>query len=99
MIGTRLLSLWDGLMGCAATLAIIILAFCIMVRTVAPGDVPRRLGIIVGIVILLIMLPAIIVSLWNVMSFGQHLGIIALGVAIVFLLGSSRRRPTNAKRR
>ena len=99
MIETRLLSAWDGLVGSAALIAIIVLAFCVMVRVVKPEEIPRHVGVIVAIVILLIMLPAIIVSLWNGMSFGQHLGITALGVAIVFLLGSSRRRPTNSKRR
>ena len=60
VIETRLFSLWDGLVGSAALIAIVIFALCVMVGAVKPGDVPRHLGVIVGIVILLIMLPAII---------------------------------------
>ena len=53
---------------------------------------------IVGIVILLIMLPAIIVSLWNSMTLGQHLSI-ALFVILIspFLIGT--RRTTKSRRR
>jgi len=99
MIEARLISLWRGLVGSAALLAIIILGLCVMVSAVKFGDVPRRLGVIVSVVILLIMLPAIIVGLWNAMSFGQHLGIIVICAAIMLLVGSSRRRSINARRR
>lgn len=92
MIEGRFLSAWDGLLGSAALLAIVILAFRVMVRTVELRNIPRDLGVIVGIVILLIMLPPIIVSLWNVMSFGQHVGTVAIGTVMVFLVGASRRR-------
>ena len=76
----------------AALIAIIVLALCVMVTAVKPGDVPRHLGVIVGIVILLIMLPAIIVSLWNSMTLGQHLGIATIFIAIVFLISATRRK-------
>jgi hypothetical protein len=99
VIEGKLLSAWDGLVGSVAFIAIIVLALCVMVSVVKPGDVPRHLGVIVGILILLIMLPAIIVGLWNAMSFGQHLGIVVVCAAIMFLVGSSHRRPTNARRR
>ena len=99
---TRLLSLWDGLVGSAALIAIIVLALCVMVSAVKLGDVPRHLGVIVGIVILLIMLPAIILGLWNAMSFGQHLEIVALVLMIAFLfgvLGKEKRRRSGRARR
>ena len=99
MIEARVLSLWDGLVGSAALLAIIVLGLCVMVSAVKFGDVPRHLGVIVGIVILLIILPAITVGLWNTMSFGQHLGMIVICAAIMLLVGPSRRKPTNARRR
>lgn len=97
MIETRLLSLWDGLVGSAALIAIILLALCVMVSAVKLGDLPRHLGVIVGIVILLIMLPAIIVGLWNTMSFGQHLGIATILIVIIFLMSATRRKSKNAK--
>jgi hypothetical protein len=99
VIETLLLSIWDGLVGSAALIAITVLALCVMVTAVKLRDLPRHLGVIVGIVILLIMLPAIIVGLWNVLSFGQRLGIIVICTAIMLFVGSSRRRPTNARRR
>jgi hypothetical protein len=91
MIEARLLSVWDGLAGSAALIAIIVLAFCVMVGAVKAGDVPRHLGVIVGVVVLLIMLPAIIAGLWSTMSFGQHLEIVALGLMIAVLLGALRK--------
>ena len=48
MAETRLLSLWDGLVGSAALIAIIILALCVMVRAVKLGDALRQLGVIAG---------------------------------------------------
>lgn len=58
-------------MGSAALIAIILLALCVIVSAVKLGSVPRHLCVIVGIVILLIMSPAIIVSLWNSMTLGS----------------------------
>ncbi len=63
-----------------------------MVSAVKPGDAPRHLGVIVGVVILLIMLPAIIISLWNSMTLGQHLGIATIFIAIIFLISATRRK-------
>jgi heme A synthase len=97
VIETRLFSLWDGLVGSAALIAIIILALCVMVRAVKPGEAPRHLGVIIGIVILLIVLPAIIVSLWNSMTLGQHLGIAAILVAIIFLISATHRKSRKAR--
>ena len=92
MIETRLLSLWGGLVGSAALIAIIVLALCVMVSAVKPGDAPRHLGVIVGVVIMLIMLPAIIISLWNSMTLGQYLGIATIFIAIIFLISTTRRK-------
>jgi uncharacterized membrane protein YoaK (UPF0700 family) len=99
VIETRLFSLWDGLVGSVALIAIIVLALCVMVGAVKREDVLRHLGVIVGIVILLIMLPAIIVSLWNSMTLGQHVGIVMVGIVIVVLYGAFRQLPRNVGRR
>jgi len=63
------------------------------------GDALRHLGVIVGGVILLLILPAIIVGLWNAMSFGQHIGIVVLGIAMAALLGTVHRGPRNLRRK
>jgi uncharacterized membrane protein len=99
VIETRLLSLWDDLVESASLLAIIILSLRIMVSAVKPGDAPRHLGMVVGVAILLFMLPAILMGLWNTMSFGQHVGIVILCLAIVLFFSASRRRPGNARKR
>ena len=97
MIGARIFSVWDGLVGSVALIAIIVLAFCVMVGAVKAGDVPRHLGVIVAVGILLIMLPAIIFGLWSAMSVGQHFGIFVLGVVVCFLLSAISRRHTREK--
>jgi putative exporter of polyketide antibiotics len=99
MIEVRLLSVWDDLMASVALVAIIVLAFCVMVNVAKEGNVLRRFGVIMGAMILLVMLPAIITGLWSAMSFGQRLGITALGVEIVILFGRSQQRPTGVRRR
>ena len=98
MIETRLLSLWDGLVGSAVLIAIVVLALCVMVSAVKLRDLPRHFGVIVGIVILLIILPALIVGLWNGMSFGQHLGIATILIAIIFLISATQRKSRKERR-
>jgi len=99
MIEARLLFVWDGLMGAAGLLAMILFAFCVMVGAVKQEDVLRHLGVILGFVILLIMLPATIVSIWNSMTVLQHLGIATLGIASILLFCESHRRQHNTPRR
>ncbi|HVB57095.1 MAG TPA: hypothetical protein VNE63_11785 [Candidatus Acidoferrales bacterium] len=99
MIETRLLSLWNSLVGSAVLIAIFVLALYIIVSAVKPKDAPRHLGKVVGVPILLFMLPAIILDLWNTMSLSQHVGIVALCLAIAFLFGASRRKSGNERRR
>lgn len=99
MIEARLVSAWGGLVGSAALIALIILALGVMVGAVKREDVLRRLGVIVGVVILLIVLPQTIVSLWNLLTLGQHLGIAIISIVIIFLFSSTQRRPPKAGRR
>lgn len=99
MIESRLLSAWDGFSGSAGLIAIIVLAFCVMVRAVKVGDLPRYLGAIVFITILLLILPAILLGLWNTMSMKQHVAIIALCIALVLIFGAMRRRSRDTRRR
>lgn len=98
MIETSLLSAWDGFVSSVALIALIVLAICVMVRAVKPGNILRHLGRIVGVIILLIMLPAIIVSLWNSTTFGQRLGIATMFIVVIFLIRATRRRSERARR-
>jgi Ca2+/Na+ antiporter len=97
VIASRLLSAWDAVLGSAALLAIIILTLSLMVGAVPPRDAPRHLGVILGIVILLVMLPAIVLSSWNSLDPFQQAGIVFLGIVVAYLLtkrggGSKRAR-------
>jgi Ca2+/Na+ antiporter len=96
VIESSLVSAWGGLLGSATLAAIVILALCVMVGAVKQENLLRHLGMIVGVVILLIMLPAIIISLWNSMTLGQHLGIATILIAIIFLICSTRRKSRKA---
>ena len=97
MIAGRMLSMWDDLVESLALIAIIFLALCVMVGAVKVGDVLRHLGAIAGTAIMLIMLPAIIVGLWSTMSFLQHLGLVLLIAALVYFIGSIRRKPVKRR--
>ena len=99
MIEDRLLFAWDHFVGAAALIAIIVLAFCVMAGAVKRAEVFRHLAAIVGGAALFIVLPAILLSLWRTMTLWQHLGIVALGIAALLLLGALRRAPRSTKRR
>ena len=83
----------------SALIAVVPLGLCVMTRAVTLEDVPRHLGAIVRLTILFIMLSGIIAKLWLTMTLGQHLGVLALAIAIAFLLGTFRRAPRSARRR
>lgn len=99
MIEASLVFAWGGLARSAALIAIVILALCVMVGAVKRENLLRLLGIIVGVVILLIMLPSVIVSLWNSMTLGQHLGIAMIFIVMIFLFSAAQRRSSKATRR
>jgi hypothetical protein len=93
-----MLRLWDALVGCAALLGIVITAFEIMLQIVEVQEAMRRVGMIVGCTLLLIMLPAIIVGIWWGFSAWQKLGVLSLlGVAVI-ALGACRQRRRKGER-
>ena len=82
MIETSFMRAWAGIVESVAIIAIAILAIGLIVRAVKPSDAAKHLGTIVCIVILLLMAPAIMVSIWSSMSYWQHLGTVILGVMV-----------------
>jgi hypothetical protein len=86
------------LAGSAAAIAIILTAFGLMVGVLKPADALRRVGVIVGIVILLMVLPAIIASTWSDMSVWQKMGLAGIVLGIVALAGPRRRKERSSKR-
>jgi hypothetical protein len=96
---TALLRAWAWLLGSAALIAMVVLAFGIMVRAVKPSAAMGHLGVIAGVVILFLMLPAIMIAQWNSMTVLQHIGLIALGLAIASLFGVRRHRAKRMRHR
>ncbi|MGA2654008.1 MAG: hypothetical protein ABSF28_26100 [Terracidiphilus sp.] len=82
MIQTNLMCGWAGIVESVALIAITILALGIIVSAVKLSDVLKHLRAILCMTILLLMLPAIIVSAWTSMTYWQHLGILILGIMI-----------------
>jgi hypothetical protein len=82
MIETNLMRGWAGIVESVALFALTILAIGLIVSAVKLSDVLKHLGTILGVAILLLMLPAIMVSAWSSMSYWQHLGIVILGIMV-----------------
>lgn len=91
MVETNLLRRWDGIVESVAFVAIVILAIGVMVSAIKPSDAAKHLGALLCIVILLIVLPAIIVSAWYSMSLWQHLGISMLGAMVGLSILAARQ--------
>ena len=98
MISARLLSIWDSFLGSAALIALIVLAFGIMMRAVKREDALHHLGVIAGIVILFIVLPTIIVSLWEAMLLRAHIGIWLIFIVTAIYLTAAQRRSNQPRR-
>lgn len=90
-IESNLMRGWAGIVESVALFAITILAIGVMVSAVKLSDLGKHLGTILCFVILLLMLPAIIVSVWSSMSLWQQLGIVILGLMIGLSLRAFRQ--------
>jgi hypothetical protein len=87
-----MLKLWDAIVECGAILGLILTALGIMVRLIELGEGLKRIGIILGSAILLVMLPAIIVNIWSGLPVWQKLGTMALlGLAVALTLSRRKR--------
>jgi hypothetical protein len=99
MIEPNLMREWAGIVESVAFLAVVILAIGAMLRVVKPSDAARCLGAILCVVILLLMLPAILVTAWHTMASWQQFGIVALGIMIVLSLWALRQPRKKRKER
>jgi hypothetical protein len=82
MNGSNFMQGWVALAGSLAMIALILTAFGLMLGIVKPADALRRVGAILGVVMLLMVLPAVLVNLWSGMSLWQRLGMAALGIGV-----------------
>jgi hypothetical protein len=97
MSGLSFMQGWVALAGSLAMIAIILTAFGLMLGIVKPADALRRVGGILGIIMLLMVLPAVLVNIWSGMSLWQQLGLAVIGIGV--WQWWRPRRQTRVKRR
>jgi hypothetical protein len=85
MNGPNFMQAWVALAGSLTMIALILTAFGLMLGIVKPADALRRVGAILGVVMLLMVLPAVLVNLWSGMSLWQQLALAAIVLGICLL--------------
>lgn len=81
MNGSNFMQGWVALTGSVAMIALILTAFGLMLGIVKPADALRRVAAILGVIMLLLVLPSVLVSIWSSMSLWQRLGLAAIAIA------------------
>jgi hypothetical protein len=81
-----------GIVGLLATIAIIVTAFGLMLGILKHADAFKRIGVIVGTVIALLILPQIVIGEWMALTIWHQIGIIVLVVSAFLLFGWLRSR-------
>jgi hypothetical protein len=82
MNGSSFMQGWTVFVGLLAIIALILTAFGLMLGVVKPADALRRVGLVLGVAMLLMVLPAVLVNLWSGISLWQRLGLTAIGIGI-----------------
>jgi len=95
MIETNLMRGWAGIVEAVTLVAFTILALGLIVSAVKLSDAVRYVGTIVVVLILLLMLPAIMMSAWSAMPLWQQFGIVAMVIGVC--LWWQLRRKTSDK--
>jgi len=85
---------WVALTGSVAMIALILTAFGLMLGIVKPSDALRRVAAILGVVMLLLVLPVVLVSIWSGMSLWQRLALAAIVLGVCLL-----KRPRRESRK
>ena len=73
---------WVSLTQSLAIIALILTAFGFMLGIVKPADALKHVGAILGIVVLLMLVPDVLMSLWSAISLWQWIGLAAVGIGI-----------------
>lgn len=92
MDGSNFMQGWVVLAGSLATIAIILMAFGLMLGIVKPADAPKHIGAILVIVIGLMVVPGILANAWSAMSLWQQIALLAIGIGVFWWL-RPRRQP------
>lgn len=75
------------IVGLLAIIAILVTAFGLMLGILKPVDAFKRIGLIVGTVIGLLILPQIVIGEWMALTIWQQIGVIVLVVGALLLFG------------
>ena len=78
-----LLYCWDGIAVSVAAMIIMVTAIGLMVGVLEVAHAVRRIALVVGCMILLLILPPIMLGIWRTLSHWQCLGVILLTVGAV----------------
>lgn len=92
MIIRSLLNGIAQIIGILAVLAIIVTAFGLMLGILKPADAFKRIGVIVGTVIALLIVPQVVVCTWSAIPVWQQLALIVIGLVILLAFASWRGR-------
>jgi hypothetical protein len=94
MNGSNFMQGWVVLTGSVAMIALILTAFGLMLGIVRPADALKRIGTILGIVMVLLLIRGIIANAWSGLSLWQRLGVTMIGTSALLVL-QPRRQPKN----
>jgi Zn-dependent protease with chaperone function len=84
----------DAQVGSLVMIAIILTAFVMMLGILKPADVPRRIGVILGVIIALMLIPSIFAIVWSAVSLWHRLALAAIVLGICLL-----KRPRRESRK
>jgi hypothetical protein len=71
-------------------IALILTAFGVMLGLVKPADVPRRVGAILGVAIVLILISGVVVNAWSGLSLWQRIALAAIGIGVCLFKRAQR---------
>lgn len=89
---------WVALTGSLATIALILMAFGLMLGIVKPADALKHVGAILGFVIVLMLIPGVLVSAWLGMSLWQRIALVAIVIGIWQWRRTRPRRQTRKRK-
>ena len=98
MNGSNFMQGWVALAGSVATIALILTAFGLMLGIVKPADALKHVGAILGIVVLLMLVPDVLMSLWSAISLWQWIGLAVIGIGVWQWRRPRRRAPQKKAR-
>jgi hypothetical protein len=73
---------WVTLIQSLAAIALILTAFGLMLGIVKPADALKHVGVVLGMVIVLMLIPNILMNLWSAISLWQWIGLAVIGIVI-----------------